>query len=356
MKQSEVTKCDDDLVYRVVELLFKERGQDGKWLKMEAIAKQVEEEFGENLELTRESLYPLVREAVRRKIVQLTPPINRGWRDQLVQKFPGLAGAKVNVVRTRGRDDTAKVAEVAAEKAFKALLRIAKAKNGEPVGLGLGPGRATLEFCRFLNDRLKFVQGGLKLRLVAITAGCPATLLENAPISFLNMLPEHLVERKLGLFAETLVRAGDFEHLRGHTGVKEAFAAKEDIDVIVTAMGGFEDPHDLLSVFLKDSGQDVKALRRRGWLGNVQYRPFTANGPVHEAPDQLRAVTVFELEDLVERAKDRSKEVILMARQCGLCERPPARARALRALLSNPSLRVFSRLVLDQTTATELLK
>jgi hypothetical protein len=65
---------------------------------------------------------------------------------------------------------------------------------------------------------------------------------------------------------------------------------------------------------------------------------------------------VFELEDLVERAKDRSKEVILMARQCGLCDHPPARARALRALLSNPSLRVFSRLVLDQATATELLK
>ena len=43
-----------------------------------------------------------------------------------------------------------------------------------------------------------------------------------------------------------------------------------------------------------------------------------------------------------------------MVRQCGLCERPPA--RALRALLSNPNLRVFSRLVLDQATATELLK
>jgi hypothetical protein len=45
-----------------------------------------------------------------------------------------------------------------------------------------------------------------------------------------------------------------------------------------------------------------------------------------------------------------------MARQCGLCERPPARARAFPPLLSNPNLKVFSRLVLDQATATELLK
>jgi hypothetical protein len=177
MKQSDLAKCDDDLLYRVVELLFKERGKAGKRLKMETIASQVEEEFGKILHLTRESLYPLVEEAVARGIVRLSPPINRQWRDKLVQKYPGLATVKVNVVRTRGREDNTKVAEFAAEKAFAALMRIASAKNGEPVGLGLGPGRATLEFCSFLNDRLKFVPAGLKLRLVAITAGCPATRL-----------------------------------------------------------------------------------------------------------------------------------------------------------------------------------
>jgi hypothetical protein len=97
--------------------------------------------------------------------------------------------------------------------------------------------------------------------------------------------------------------------------------------------------------------QSARAGFRHQWLGNVQYRPFTADGPVHEAPGELRAVT---LEDLIERAKRRPREVIPMARQCGLCGRP--RARALRALLDNPSLRVFSRLVLDRATAEELLK
>jgi hypothetical protein len=75
---------------------------------------------------------------------------------------------------------------------------------------------------------------------------------------------------------------------------KEAFATKDDIDVIVTAMGDFEDPHDLLALFLKDAGRDLKTLRQRGWLGNVQYRPITADGPAPEQPDDLRAVTVFE--------------------------------------------------------------
>ena len=43
-----------------------------------------------------------------------------------------------------------------------------------------------------------------------------------------------------------------------------------------------------------------------------------------------------------------------MARQCGICAR--ARVAALNALLSNPSLKVFSRLVLDCATAAQLLK
>src|ERR1035437_2604823 len=67
-----------------------------------------------------------------------------------------------------------------------------------------------------------------------------------------------------------------------------------------------------------------------------------------------RRLIVFALKDLVDLALKPDKEVILMARQCGLCAR--AHAAALSALLSNPSLKVFSRLVLDRATATELLK
>ena len=78
----------------MAELLFQERGKDAKRLKMEAIAEQLEDEFGQNLELTRESLYPLVEEAVRRGFVRLTPPVSRAFRDKLVAK--GFNVAVVN--------------------------------------------------------------------------------------------------------------------------------------------------------------------------------------------------------------------------------------------------------------------
>jgi DNA-binding transcriptional regulator LsrR (DeoR family) len=353
MGKSTAKKYEPALLYRAAELLFVERGQGADRLGMKEIAELLKKKFGKELKITRETLYPLVEEAARQHLVRLVPPVNQALREQMVARFSGLGEDEVEVVETTGLDDNEKVAALAAEKALAALVRIASTKPGKAVGLGLGPGRATLEFCRYLSPRLQMHDRALKLLLVAITAGCPATMLENAPISFLNLFPEHLVERKLGLFAETLVRVGAFKDLAGHTGVKEAFAAKDSIDVVVTAMGDFHDPHDLLSVFLKDSGQNLRALRKRGWVGNVQYRPFTADGPARESPRDLRAVTVFDLKDLVKLAEKRTKEVILMARQCAICGR--TRAEALHPLLTNPSLKVFSTLIVDAATARELV-
>ena len=45
--------------------------------------------------------------------------------------------------------------------------------------------------------------------------------------------------------------------------------------------------------------------------------------------------------------------MLLIARQCGMCDR--TRAEALRPLLTNPDLKVFSHLCLDAATAVELL-
>jgi hypothetical protein len=258
------------------------------------------------------------------------------------------------VVETAGAHDNAKVAAVAAELALDHLEEIVKAKRGPVVGLGLGPGRATLDFCRAFGGLLAGYPEPVKLRLVAISAGCPANAPEYASISFFNLFPKHLVESKVGLFAETLVPLKEFEAIKQRAGVKEAFAARESIDLVVTSMGDVWDDDDLLSMFLLQSDQDLGQLRAAGWIGNVQYRPYSATGPVREKPSDLRAVTLFELEDLARIAGQKNKHVILIARQCGICGR--TRAEALRPLLTNPGLKVFSTLVLDGATARELLK
>jgi DNA-binding transcriptional regulator LsrR (DeoR family) len=153
----------------------------------------------------------------------------------------------------------------------------------------------------------------------------------------------------MALFAETLVRVRDFARLTRQVGVKEAFKAKKDIRIIVTGLGDARDEHDLLTIFLRESGKDI---RKTGAIGNVQYRPFTRDGALRESPDDLRAVTLFELDELVELCKRKDHHVILIARQCG---RGMIRSDVVRVLLERESLRVFSHLVMELPTAEALV-
>jgi hypothetical protein len=92
---------------------------------------------------------------------------------------------------------------------------------------------------------------------------------------------------------------------------------------------------------------------KRGPELGIGLGPGRATLDFEEKPGDLRAVTLYELEDLVRIAGQKNKHVILIARQCGMCER--TRAEALRPLLTNPNLKVFSTLVMDAATAKELL-
>ena len=161
---------------------------------------------------------------------------------------------------------------------------------------------------------------------------------------------------EVGLFAETLVPHEHFERIQQRSGAREAFEAKESIDLVVTSMGDIKDEHDLLGMFLRESSkQDFVRLERHGCIGNVQYRPYSAKGPILDKAGDLRAVTLYELDDLVRIASQKHRHVILIARQCGRCIRR-TRAEALLPLLTNPNLKAFSTLVMDAATARELLR
>jgi hypothetical protein len=351
MNQDRESRGDDGVVFRIAQLFIGERGEG---LSPKEIAERVNREFPRQRELTREGIYPLIGEAVRRGFLKLVPPVSRQLAAEISARYPTLQSCVLRVVETAGKHDNAKVAAVAAEVALDHLGEIVRAKRGAVVGLGLGPGRATLDFCRAFGGLLADYSEPVKLKLVAISAGCPANAPEYASISFFNLFPPHVVDSKVGLFAETLVPLKDFDAIKGRAGVKEAFGAQPGIDLVVTSMGDVQDDDDLLSMFLEQSDQDLPSLRAAGWIGNVQYRPYTAKGPVKEKPNDLRAVTLYELEDLARVADQKNKHVILMARQCGICGR--TRAEALRPLLTNPALKVFSTLVLDAATARALLQ
>jgi hypothetical protein len=124
--------------------------------------------------------------------------------------------------------------------------------------------------------------------------------------------------------------------------------------MIITSMGDVADEHDLLRLFLEPFSGTTSSLAQAGWIGNVQYRPYTREGFITERPDEYRAFTLFELEQFRDIARTKGKHVILIARQCGKCGM--TRARALRPLMEVESMKLWSKIVMDAATARELLR
>jgi len=94
-------------------------------------------------------------------------------------------------------------------------------------------------------------------------------------------------------------------------------------------------------------------LESAGWIGDVQLRPYSSKGPI-TVDTGIRAVTVFEIAKLVTLAQKRDKAVLLVAGPCAYCGRP--KAEALRPLLEEPSLAIWTDVVLDVETAMVLLE
>ena len=336
-------KDHDALVFRIAELFF-----DG--LKVSEIAESVNEELHLQPRLSRESVYPLLSTAVSKGFARLVPPLDKVLRGKLVEQF-NLVPTSVRVVPIPNPQSNHRVAATAADLAYEVLSTLGR--GTDPIGVGLGPGRATLEFSRHLGQLLRAKPLPWQLKLFAISAGAPSGSPEYASTSFLNLFPSEMVHSRRGLFADVLVQSQHFSKVKDSPGARRTFDERDEISLVVTSMGDANDEHDLLRRFLLEAGENKKRFTRDKWVGNVQYRGYSDDGPVIDRAKDLRAVTAFELEELVGIASHRDKHVLLIAKQCGSCGR--TKAHALRPLLKVPKLRVFTSLVLDDKTARELV-
>ena len=101
------------------------------------------------------------------------------------------------------------------------------------------------------------------------------------------------------------------------------------------------------------SDDGLPPIARHKVVGDVQYNPFSENGPVL-FDSGVRAVTLFELDELKELAEKKGKYVVLVSGPCWKCKK--LRTHALRPLVANPRLKVWSHLVTDLATAEDLVK
>ena len=248
------------------------------------------------------------------------------------------------------------------------------------VGIGLGTGSLSLDFAKAFarvmrvhneSDPAPFP----KCNLHALVSAYPPKYPQFCPMSFFALFADHFINERIGLMTEPMVSCADFDDMCTNDrrfGFYRAYQRREEIDIVVTAMGGFGVSSDLYRQFLEDTGlQETRVgnvdglVKEYGLVGNVQYRAYTETGAFlekeHDPIGFKRPPTLFELKDFSRIATTKDRFVVLIVRRSSR-DTPASvtnRARALLPLLrakKGDELRVFSHLIIDVVTANEVLR
>jgi len=324
-------------------------------------------------DITREKIYPMFWEACNRGFLLLQPPAEHHLRKKLENNFalyrhPG----EITVVNVSGQNAAQHVTSTAADQIVELIERVGKEKKerypNEPekqaVHLGMGAGFATMLVARRLAYKIR---AGIEVPPIVLHAISSGGFLPNepykSPSTYFSYFDPALMDVKfIALFSATVVSNSDYESQKTNPAIRYSFEKRDEIDIMVTSLASADHEHGLLGRYLTHlvdqrlmSRNVLTKMYEAGWVGDVQFRPYSADGPLPENVCPVRAVTLFELDELVRIAKDRAngKYVVLVAGPCGECG--ATKKFALRPLLANEQLRLWTHLIVDAKTAKELL-
>jgi hypothetical protein len=359
-------RLDQKVVFFVCAAFFD--GKNAPW-----ISRHVHKDLGQIIHRTQ--VYKVVAEGLRRGYFQLTPPRDMLLSARMLDRFVhsrrarGAAREKVVNVVTQGYERSLEhIAVAAAHTALDVIREIdertrrgtASGEEPPPVHVGFGAGATTMLVARHLAERLRTDERPPRLVLHALTSGFDVAGPATAPVAFFNFFHGIPGVSYRGLFAAAYARSKDWKRTREHVGVRESFAARSKLQVVITSLASREDPHGELNRFMEVNAELGKKARQvldveEGRVGDVIYRPFNAKGPITKSAG-IRAVTLFELEDLRKFAAKDGNAVILVAGPCGASDCRRSRSDALLPLLVVPKLDVWTHLVTDDITASACLE
>jgi hypothetical protein len=340
-----------NLIYGVVARFFTE-----KW-SASALADWL---TTQGYDTSREEIYPIIRQAINHGFVKLCPARAERLVSQLAQAFP-MMPADTRVVDVSGPLVSSNLAIEAADLVLGLIIKVFekkehKKKRGEPpsrVHVGFGGGDTARHVAEKLALRLKMEPELPPLTFHALSSGFATREPLSAPVAFFSYFSNlnHSIEF-VGLFCAPVVSWEEYEEVKKLPVVRDSFKEAGSIDIVVTSLAQADDEHGLLNVFLTMHKGRQAGLGRAGHIGDVQWQPYSTEEPL-TVNTGIRAVTLFDLPDLVELVTNDGKHVVLIAGPCTGCGR--RKTKAIRPLLSQPSLRMCNHLVTDITTALELL-
>ena len=343
-------KLTDEILFEAISLL-------SHGIRPEEVAKQLREKLGESF--NRGHVVPLIKTANDRGFLLLIPP-HAAEIARTIEKRFGLEAESVHVVEVRGG---AAVEHLAAATA-NLVMRFIDPKPPLPrkarVHLGLGSGRTTHLVCSRLGAVLRDNPTRPELTIHGLTSGWdPGTSIESPVSHFSHFFfdqPKPAVTF-MGLSVPPLIPSDSFDEIVRLPLVQEAFTERHKLDIIITSIGSEKDRHCTFKKAIdshriaNDYGNVKKQLELEGWVGDVQFLPYSDTQALQMK--HLRSGVLVGFHELADMARTKGKEVILVAGPCGLCGE--LKTDALLPLLKHEHMRVFSRLVVDVGTAEALL-
>lgn len=305
-------------------------------------------------DFTREQVHHMLKVGLDRGYLQFRAPIERELAHRL-QDLYGKESFYVRLVNLRTETAHEHVVTEAAYLALSLIQQFGELKD--TVHIGLGPGWTTRKIAEKLADLLRHTRDWSprpRLVLHALSSGFVMNDPRNAPTTFFSFfinLP--MAVNYVDLCAPMLVQStAEYEKVKELPGVRDAFARAKEIDLVITSLARAGDEHGALYQLIQADRSVANLLTQCGWIGEVQHRPYSADGPIR-ADMGMRAVTLFELDELVELARTPNKAVLLVAGPCGKCKK--SKGQALRALLASDALALCTHLVTDVATADDCL-
>jgi len=317
------------------------------------IADEVNRDYNQNFK--REDPYPIIREAFRRGYLVFLPPAHQVLGKKIAKKFD-VPEERIHVVNTRGRPSRDMVPSFAADLVVKLIKELGEHK--QTVRIGLGGGGTIMLLSQLLASHLRSEPVLPKLGLHALSSGFDVKRPQSAPVSFFGYFNEVPTDMEyVGLFGPALVDNRDYRRVKAQAGLRESFELAQDIDLVITSLASADDEHGELNQLLDTAEtSDKKAIRelqKTDRVGDILYRPFTESGPVPDTRTKARAISLFEIRELVKMSKEKHKHVILVAGSCGICHKP--KGTALRPLLERDNMKVWTHVVTNMDTAEEVL-
>jgi putative sugar-binding domain-containing protein len=310
------------------------------------ICRQLLERY--EIKMNREEPYQYIAYAARQGWIRYAPPLDHALASEFKECCPWLRDTRVVTSGVFGD-----VAHLAAEMLANLIHEHSQPPySKDEVHVGFAGGHAMRRVAKAFAQLLRDPPMQLPRTVVfhAMVAGFDVQNPSTDPNAFFTYFcndPAIQTEtRFVGLHAPALVTSDQFKDLREMQGIREAYQARDQLDIIMTSGALWSDDDSMLLRYMKRSENSYSALQEAGCVGDMLWRPLAADGPI-ETETPIRAMTLMELTDMPDFI-NKGGHVLLVLGPCGGCG-------ALKTELVKRLLRIqpalITHLALDSQTA-----